>query len=88
MSERNKVNDNLLPLQPQRLGQDILASQRQNSTNNVAMDVEVHYNESSINNNSERAIALDMAKVTPGAPGINISIIRAFLAISNRCCLP
>ena len=71
ISQNNKISDNLIPLQTQRLGQDMSATQQQQPINNVAVDVEVHYNENNINNNTERTIALDMAKVTAGAPGKN-----------------
>ena len=69
MSQNNKVSDHLIPLQTQRLGLDMSATQHQQPINNVAVDVEVHYNENNINSNTERTIALDMAKVTAGAPG-------------------
>ena len=69
MSQSNKISEHLISLHTQRLGQDMSATQHQQPINNVAVDVEVHYNENNINNNTERTIALDMAKVTPGAPG-------------------
>ena len=46
---------------------------QQQEVNNVAVAVEVHYNENNINNNedrtADRTVALDMAKLTSGAPG-------------------
>ena len=48
-------------------------TQHQPAINNVAMDVEVHYNECNINNNSNgRHVSLDVAKITAGAPGIKL----------------
>ena len=55
------------------------ATQHQQTINNVAVDVEVHYNENKINNNAERTIALDIAKVTAGAPGKKIISFWGFI---------
>ena len=73
-SSRNiKPFDNLVPISSQTTAiQDMSGTQQQQSNNSVALDVEVHYTENNINNNSnQRNIALDMAKITAGAPGIN-----------------
>ena len=51
--------------------------QHQQSITNVAMEaVEVHYTGNTINNNTveERAVAMNMAKITAGAPGNGINI--------------
>ena len=68
----SKVAEHLLTLQTQAISQDLPGAQHHHAINNVAVDVEVHYNDNSINNNTERTIALDMAKITAGAPGIKI----------------
>ena len=72
-----KIQDSMAPISSQaNVNQNLSGRQHQTSINNVAMNVEVHYNETSINNNSNgRNVALDMAKITPGAPGI-INILR------------
>ena len=85
-SSRNvKAYDNLVPMPCKTNAiQDISGMQQQPSINNVAVDVEVHYTESNINNNSnQRNIALDMAKITAGAPGNNRVFWSTIITISN-----
>ena len=71
-SKNIKIQDSMAPISSQaNVNQNLSGRQHQTSINNVAMNVEVHYNETSINNNSNgRNVTLDMAKITPGAPGI------------------
>ena len=52
-------------------------SQHQQSITNVAMEaVEVHYTGNTINNNTveEREVAMNMAKITAGAPGNSMNL--------------
>ena len=56
--------------QTQTIGQDLTVSQHNHNIKNVAVDVEVHYNDNSINNNTDRTTSLDMTKITAGAPGM------------------
>ena len=77
ITENTKVSEHLVLLQSPTIVQDLtVAHQHQQSVNSVAVDVEVQYNESSINNNTgSTSNALDMAKITAGAPGINTILI-------------
>ena len=69
-----KSQDNITSMTSQtNVSLDLSGTQHQPSINNVAMDVEVHYNECNINNNSNgRNVSLDVAKITAGAPGIKL----------------
>ena len=71
-SVTGKVVEHILTLQNDSVGQELPTSQHPQGINGVAVDVEVHYNDNGINNNTDRTIALDMAKITAGAPGIQI----------------
>ena len=74
MARNTKPAENITSMTSQTtVSQDLSGTQHQPAINNVAMDVEVHYNECNINNNSNgRHVSLDVAKITAGAPGIKL----------------
>ena len=74
IARNTKSQENITSMTLQTsVSQELSGTQHQQSINNVAMDVEVHYNECNINNNSNgRNVSLDVAKITAGAPGIKL----------------
>ena len=74
IARNTKSQENITSMITQTsVSQELSGTQHQQSINNVAMDVEVHYNECNINNNSNgRNVSLDVAKITAGAPGIKL----------------
>ena len=74
IARNTKSQENITSMTSQTsVSQELSGTQHQQSINNVAMDVEVHYNECNINNNSNgRNVSLDVAKITAGAPGIKL----------------
>ena len=74
-------NENIKSIEP------LSNPQHQQSITNIAMEaVEVHYTGNTINNNTveERAVAMNMAKITAGAPGNCIHLRWLYVHIIRR----